>query len=341
MIGYLKRHKLWLSIFVFITFGIFTDGISQPALDVESVTITVSDIEEIAPFYTEVLPFRESDRFTLDKKTAAALYGSGMNSTTVNLVKLELGDEHIYLQEFEGADGRAIPADSKSNDLWFQHIAIVVSDMEQAYAGLRDHNVTHVSTFPQTLPENIPAAAGIKAFYFRDPDGHNLELIWFPEEKGNPRWQEGTSDLYLGIDHTAIAVSNTDTQKEFYEVVLGLEEMGSSENFGTEQEHLNQVFGARLDITGLASENGIGVEFLEYITPPGGRPYPTSSQPSDLWHWHTTIIVDDIQKVYQSALGSYDILSTKIVNLESAPLPYRHGFMLRDADGHAVLVVQH
>jgi len=340
MIIYLKRHTLWLSVLVFITLGSYTKGVSQPALDVESITITVSDIEEILPFYTEVLPFQESDRFSLDRKTAAALYGSGVNSTSVNMVKLELGNEHIYLQEFEELEGRAIPADSKSNDLWFQHIAIVVSDMEEAYAGLRNQGVTHVSTFPQTLPETIPAAAGIKAFYFRDPDGHNLELIWFPEDKGNPRWQQQTDDVYLGIDHTAIAVSNTDHQKEFYEDVLGLDEMGSSENFGTEQEHLNQVFGARLDITGLAAESGIGVEFLEYITPPGGRPYPASSRPSDLWHWHTTIIVDDIEKVYQSALGRYDILSTKIVNLESAPLPYRHGFMLRDADGHAVLVVQ-
>ncbi|NBC28158.1 MAG: glyoxalase [Bacteroidetes bacterium] len=332
---------MWLSILVITVFGVSSNGVSQPALDVESVTITVSDLDEIVPFYTEVLPFRESGRFTLNRKTVAALYGTGSKSSIVSFVELKLGDELIYLQEFEMIDGRKIPADSRSNDLWFQHIAIVVSDMEEAYAGLRNHDVTHVSTFPQTLPETIPAAAGIKAFYFRDPDGHNLELIWFPEDKGNPRWQQQTNDLYLGIDHTAIAVSNTDHQKEFYDELLGLDVMGSSENFGTEQEHLNQVFGARLDITGLAAESGMGVEFLEYVTPPGGRPYPQTSRPSDLWHWHTTVVVDDIEQVFQAALGTYDILSTEIVNLESSPLPYQSGFILRDADGHAVLVVQH
>ena len=256
------------------------------------------------------------------------------------MVKLELGEEHIYLQDFEGGEGKTIPADSKSNDLWFQHMAIVVSDMEQAYGELRSQNVTHVSTFPQTLPETIPAAAGIKAFYFRDPDGHNLELIWFPEDKGDPRWQEESGELYLGIDHTAIAVSDTDYQKEFYEQLLGLEVAGASENFGTEQEHLNQVFGARLDITGFGAENGIGVEFLEYITPPGGRPYPENSSVQDLWHWHTTIVVDNAEQVYQPALGNYDIISNGVVNLEATPIPYSFGFMLRDADGHAVLVVQ-
>lgn len=341
MIGYLKRHTLWLFVLGITVFGVSSNGVSQPALDVESVTITVSDLDDVVPFYTEVLPFRESGRFTLNKKTAAALYGTGSKSSIVSFVELKLGGELIYLQEFEKIDGLKIPADSRSNDLWFQHIAIVVSDMEEAYAGLRNHNVTHVSTFPQTLPETIPAAAGIKAFYFRDPDGHNLELIWFPEDKGNPRWQQRTNDLYLGIDHTAIAVSSTDHQKEFYDKLLGLEVMGSSENFGTEQEHLNQVFGARLDITGLAAESGMGVEFLEYVTPPGGRPYPQTSRPSDLWHWHTTVVVDDIEQVYQAALGKYDILSTEIVNFESSPFPYQSGFILRDADGHAVLVVQY
>jgi catechol 2,3-dioxygenase-like lactoylglutathione lyase family enzyme len=340
MICFLKRQQAWLGILFSISFATYSTGATQPALNVESVTITVSDINVILPFYTEVLPFRATERFTLDKKTSAALYGTGSNSTIVNVVKLEMGDEHIYLQDFGGNEGETIPADSKSNDLWFQHIAIVVSDMEQAYDELRNHNVTHVSTFPQTLPETIPAAAGIKAFYFRDPDGHNLELIWFPEDKGDPRWQKDTNELYLGIDHTAIAVSNTDDQKDFYEEFLGLDVAGASENFGTEQEHLNQVFGARLDITGLGAENGMGVEFLEYITPPGGEPYPDNSSVHDLWHWHTTIIVDDLESVYQMALGNYEIISNGVVNLEASPMPYSRGFLLRDADGHAVLVVQ-
>jgi len=340
MTGYLRRQQLWPALLLLIFLSAHTTGFTQPALDVESVTITVSDMDEILPFYTEVLPFRESERFTLDKKTAADLYGTGRNTAAVNLVKLELGNEQIYLQEFSESEGKSIPPDSKSNDLWFQHIAIVVSDMEQAYDELRHHNVTHVSTFPQTLPKTIPAAAGIKAFYFRDPDGHNLELIWFPEGKGDPRWQQYSNELYLGIDHTAIAVSDTDFQKLFYEELLGLQVVGTSENYGTEQEHLNQVFGARLDITGLGAENGMGVEFLEYIAPPGGRPYPENSSVQDLWHWHTTIIVDDIETVYQPALANYEIISNGVVNLQDTQMPYNRGFLMRDADGHAVLIVQ-
>jgi len=90
----------------------------------------------------------------------------------------------------------------------------------------------------------------------------------------------------------------------------------------------------------MTAGSGLGVEFLEYITPPGGRPYPKESKPSDLWHWHTTIIVDDIKKIYENAAGNYAIISNGIVNLESTPLSYSRGLLLRDADGHAVLVVE-
>ena len=78
------------------------------------------------------------------------------------------------------------------------------------------------------------------------------------------------STLFLGIDHTAIVVSDTGKSLAFYRDLLGLRVAGESENYGVEQEHLNQVFGARLHITGLRAEHGPGIEFLEYITPPGG-----------------------------------------------------------------------
>jgi len=65
------------------------------------------------------------------------------------------------------------------------------------------------------------------------------------------------------------------------------------------------------------------------------------SQPApDVESVTITIVVDDIEDVHRSALDMYSIISTQIVNLESTLLPYRFGFMLRDADGHAVLVVQ-
>ena len=53
--------------------------------------------------------------------------------------------------------------------------------------------------------------------------------------------------LFLGIDHTAIAVSNTDASVAFYTTLLGIRVAGESDNYGFEQEHLNNVFGAHSD----------------------------------------------------------------------------------------------
>jgi catechol 2,3-dioxygenase-like lactoylglutathione lyase family enzyme len=57
--------------------------------------------------------------------------------------------------------------------------------------------------------------------------------------------------LFLGIDHTAIVVWDTEASVKFYRDLLGLHVAGESENYGTEQEHLNNVFGAHLRITAL------------------------------------------------------------------------------------------
>ncbi len=91
-----------------------------------------------------------------------------------------------------------------------------------------------------------------------------------------------TSNLFLCIDHTAIAIANTDTSMLFYRDLFGLVHGGHSENYGTEQEHLNQVFDARLDINGLHADIRFGLEFLRYIAPPGGRTAPADSAPTDL-----------------------------------------------------------
>jgi catechol 2,3-dioxygenase-like lactoylglutathione lyase family enzyme len=69
--------------------------------------------------------------------------------------------------------------------------------------------------------------------------------------------------MFLGIDHTAIVVGNTDASLSFYRDMLGLRVAGESENYGTEQEHLNNVFGAQLRITSLRAAAGPGIELLE------------------------------------------------------------------------------
>ena len=59
--------------------------------------------------------------------------------------------------------------------------------MDASVARLRQRKVEHASPEPQRLPDWNATAGGIKAFYFKDPDGHPLEILQFPAGKGDPR----------------------------------------------------------------------------------------------------------------------------------------------------------
>lgn len=303
------------------------------------VGFTVADLEQALAFYTGVLPFKLVGNIV-------ELYGApyehlhGLFGLRMRVANLKLGDETLELTEYMTPGGRPIPPDARSNDGYFQHIAIVVSDMDEAYAYLRKHKVRHVSTAPQTLPDWNIAAAGIRAFYFRDPDGHNLEIIYFPPDKGDPRWHR-QSPLFLGIGHTAIAVSNTTASLKFYRDLLGLRLAGESTNSGQEQAHLNQVEEARLHISSLRPPSGMGVEFLEYLYPRTGRKMPADSRASDLWHWQTTFLATDVEMAARLVNSEeYKFISPGVVRLPDSQLGFKRGFIVRDPDGHAVRLVE-
>ncbi len=303
---------------------------------VASIAFPVADLDRSVRFFSEVLDFREVARaedISADFDRLTGIFGTNVRAAT-----LQLGTETVKLVQYVTPEGRPVPLDSRSHDGWFQHIAIVVSDMEKAYERVNRYKVSQISTAPQTLPEWNQAAAGIQAFYFRDPDNHPLELIYFPPGKGDPKWQHTNGDLFLGIDHTAIAVSDTDRSVLFYES-LGFRVAGNSLNYGTEQEHLNHVFGSRVRITGMRAAAGPGIEFLDYITPRSGRPYPAGSRPNDLWHLHTTLFVDNLVEALEE-LQRLDVtfISSDAAALKPLDRSAARGVLIRDPDGHAVLI---
>src|SRR5687768_4765831 len=148
---------------------------------VDSIGMTVSDLDRSVDFYTRVLSFEKISERESAGEAQERLFGV-FGSRTRTAV-LRLGSEYLELTEYLAPAGRPAPVDPRSNDLWFQHVAIIVSDMDRAYALLRRHKVRHASTGPQRLPDWNTSAGGIRAFYFRDPDGHPLEILQFPEGK--------------------------------------------------------------------------------------------------------------------------------------------------------------
>jgi catechol 2,3-dioxygenase-like lactoylglutathione lyase family enzyme len=302
------------------------------------VGITVSDLDRAVDFFCDVLTFERVSERRLSGDDFAEL--QALASPSARVARLKLGDEVIELTQYESPKGRPCPADSRGNDRWFQHIAIIVSDMEKAHAWLHEKMVRHASKDPQRLPDWNRNAAGIKAFYFRDPDGHFLEVLEFPPDKGHPKWHRKTDKLFLGIDHTAIVVADTDASLRFYRDTLGFRVVGGSENYGMEQEDLNNVPGAHLRITTLRAPAGPAIEFLEYLNPRDGRPYPASAQTNDLLHWQTTLVSRDVSALVGQlrAVEARFVSSGAARSGESWPAS-REALIVRDPDGHALKLV--
>jgi catechol 2,3-dioxygenase-like lactoylglutathione lyase family enzyme len=306
---------------------------------VDAIGMTVSDLDRSVEFYSTVLQFQKVSDIEVDGDSYEHL--TGVFGVRARIARMRLGAESIELTEFLAPRGKPTPVDARSNDRWFQHVAIIVSDMDRAYQWLREHKVQHASPGPQLLPAWNRNAGGIRAFYFRDPDGHPLEVLWFPQDKGNAKWHVPTDRLFLGIDHTAIVISNTEASLKFYRDRLGLEVAGESENYGPEQERLNNVFGARLHITALRAASGPGIEFLEYLAPQDGRPCPPEEKANDLIHWQTRFLGMSVDEAAQTLRNSRSaFVSTGAVELPDGKAGFRKAVTVRDPDGHAVQIVE-
>jgi len=333
------RIRLFVFVLVGVIAGARSTAFAQLVQSVDAVGMTVADMDRSIEFFNKVLSFKKISEVEVHGREYEKL--QGVFGLRMRVVRMKLGAETIELTQYLAPEGRPIPVDWRSHDHWFQHIAIVVSDMDKAYQQLRAHKVRHASTGPQTIPASNRAGGGIRAFYFKDPDGHNLEIIYFPPGKGDPRWQNSNGRLFLGIDHTAIVVSSTERGLKYYRDLLGLRVAGESMNSGTEQEHLNNVAGARLHITGLRAASGPGIEFLEYLTPRDGRPAPANSRANDLWHWQTTLATPDASKAAQKIRAAQGrIVSPQVAQLPEKSLGFSKGFLARDPDSHGLQFIE-
>jgi catechol 2,3-dioxygenase-like lactoylglutathione lyase family enzyme len=273
------------------------------------ISRAVADLRRAETFYRDGLGFRATPRRHSDRATLAAL---GIGGGDPNEIVMRLGAQEISLVRFTG-QGQPYPVDSESNDLWFQHLAIVVSDMDAAYAHLSSRiGWRPVSeNGPQLLP---PVNGAVRAFKFRDPDGHPLELIWFPPGKGRrASHRKASRGLFLGIDHSALSIASTARSLPFYRG-LGLRVSNRSLNCGPAQARLDGLPGARVRVTGLrpASAAGPRLELLAY-QPPGRA----------------------------IGMNLRNDLVTQWVTLAVSPLSGTSPCAVRDPDGHCLVLIDH
>ena len=304
-------------------------------IKIDRISVTVSDLARTEKFYRDALGFETVRRGRQDDPSFAHLLGA--EGASFETLTMRLGAQEVEFIKFQ-KHGRQYPLDSHSQDLWFQHFAIVVSDMDKAFSRLQQVRFTPISVGgPQTLP---PRNGSVRAFKFRDPDGHPLELLYFPPGQGRPIWhQQARDDTFLGIDHSAIGISDTSVSLAFYADILGMTQAYATINRGPAQEALDGTSNTVVRITGLRpiAPDGPGIEFLDYRTPSTGRPAPADTASNDLVHIHLSLRVDALEQQVQSLDGHRArFVSPGIVTLKDG----RRAAMVRDPDGHALLLEQ-
>jgi catechol 2,3-dioxygenase-like lactoylglutathione lyase family enzyme len=242
---------------------------------------------------------------------------------------LSLGAQTLVLTGFPGA--APYPANGAANDTSFQHCAIVVDDMKAACDRVMRHGATPITRDgPQTLP---PSTGSVTAFKFRDPDGHPLELIAFPDGTGDPTWQSAHTDgPTLGIDHSAISVADVDRSVPFYEL-LGLRVAARGVNRGVEQQRLDDLANVEVDVVALESAMRTPhLELLGYRQPHGrtNRPADLTDVTADRLAWQAEN-VDVLLEALSDGGFTHAIFASGFIDGTTVAL-------LRDPDGHLLVL---
>lgn len=313
-----------------------------------SVGFTCTGADALASWFERWLGFERLAAREHDDDAYCSLVG--LAGARLRRLILAIGAERLELSEVldpgPHRPGRPVPADSRSNDLWFQHICLVVPAIEAVAPALQQQiaagELQPISTAgPQRLPDWNATAAGIVAFKLHDPQGHPLELLQFPAGKGDARWHQPAAAPVLGIDHSAIGVSDSARTARFYGELLGLRSPGGGTNSGPEQDRLDGLDGTEVGISAWRAAQGMGIEALAYRSPTGGRAQPADFGAQDLSHWQIRLEVDDLERIaaeLESCGGR--LISSGLIDLQgSLGEDWSRALQAADPDGHRLQLV--
>jgi len=284
------------------------------------ISLNVGDLRRAIAFYRDALGFAVAAEQDANPDWARLIAGTEARCRTA---RLRLGRQELELVAWD-PPGTKYPPDSTAADLWFQHVAIVTNDIEAAYQRLQQHGMTPITRGgPQNLP---PAAGAVVAYKFRDPDMHPLELIYFPPGAGDPAWQSAAGGPTIGIDHSALSVSNAEHSLAFYGR-LGLGVRSRQINSGPEQDRLDRLSNVALDVIGLSPATSITphVELLCYQAP-RGRAFDPNRSGRDIAASRLIFQVEDA-----------GVLQASGVSAEAKEEP---GALILDPDGHAIMLLE-
>ena len=305
----------------------------MPVTQLIGVSITVADLAGTAAFYRDALGLEVGPEQTLIDPAWNSVLGLAQD-TVARAADVAIGEQVIKLVAFD-PPGRPYPSKRTSNDQWFQHLALVSGDIARIWKKLEGGSPGEITKGP---PVHLPASTGgVTAFKFRDPEGHPLELIFFPPGVGDPQWQREVGSRLAGYDHTAISVTDVNRSIAFYTQLLGFKVSARSLNKGVEQDRLDGLTGCQVDVVALAPASEITphVELLHYRSPPGRT--LTEIRANDVASARQILHVNDLDPlVGRLEAEGVSFVSQGLVTLKDGG----KATAIRDPDRHMIVLME-
>jgi len=219
--------------------------------------MVTADIGRLTAFY-KAIGFDIGETAPISAAEMAVLELDGVGSRR----SMALGETRVDLDCFEQR-GRPYPHGAIASDLLFQHLALIT---DNAHAAWRRAQVAGAVSITRGNPVTLPqSSGGVTAIKFCDPEGHPLELLEFPRGS-NSVW---TGSGIMGIDHSAISVTDIATSRRFYEG-LGLTQGKRTLNRGPTQIALDGLDAVEVEILAMnPTDAPPHIELLGYRHPVG------------------------------------------------------------------------
>lgn len=307
-----------------------TDSSRSGVQKIDRAGVSVTNLEAAQRFYSGALGFRTVGLEVREGEAFAAL--TGIDGAYAEAAVMRLGDQTLELVQF-AKPGNAYPEPRAANDPWFQHFAIAVRDMGQAFTRLSQ--VAH-EPISQGGPQRLPPSTGdVTAYKFRDPDGHPLELSHAPNSHWARSAHKTPGSPTLGIDHSGLVVADLDASVRFYTQGLGLRLMAPALNQGPEQARLDGLDDPVVDIATLKTPaGGPHLELLHYRKPKSLAP-PRTVYVNAIATAGLVMHTAHLGTVAERALTAGGTSVSRSVVATS----YARKLLLHDPDGHLLELV--
>ena len=173
------------------------------------------------------------------------------------------------------------------------------------------------------------------------PIGHFLEIICISRRARASDSGTRRDRLFLGIDHTAIVVDDTERSRcAFYRDTLGMagrrRERELRHRAGAPEQRLRR---AAADHGAARRTRGPASSCSSTSRRATAAPAPADLRANDIAHWQTTVIVPAPERMLDLLRSRiFGLVSPTIVTLSPPTIGVARAVLLRDPDGHALRV---